>query len=130
MLPAVIAAGLLLLAACGSGERDFDAATLIAELNGAGAGLELGPPLESGGSGTEVTVVTLSDAGRSGATQTSGAIVILGDAAEAEAEFDRCESALSFVCFRAANAVLRFTGISAEQEQRISAALTSIQTPS
>ena len=116
--------------ACG-GERDFDAQTLVSELNDAGAGLTLGPPLDSGAaSEAEVTVLGFSDAGEpgSGTSQGSGAIVILDDADQARSEFERCEAAVSFVCFRAANVVLRFAGMDTAQRGRVSAALTDLQT--
>lgn len=118
----------LLLGACGSGERRFDAEGFVAELNGAGAGLELGEPLESGAADAEVRVVGFESAGRRSSQQSSGAVVVLEDAEAARTEFERCESAISFVCFRAANVVLRFAGISAVEQRRLSAALTELQT--
>lgn len=114
----------------GCGEEQFDAAGLVDGLNEAGAGLELGEPLSST-EGTAVTAVGFAEAGNGAAgdaERADGAIVILGDSEAAEAEFTRCENAVDFVCFRAANAVLRFAGISPEEQTRLTAAFSSLET--
>ncbi len=59
---------------------------------------------------------------------TEGAIVVLDDAEAASAEFTRCESAVDFICFRAANAVLRFVGITPEEQARLTEAVSSLET--
>jgi hypothetical protein len=125
----LLAGAALAVAGCGSGEREFDAETAIAELNEAGAGLVLGEPLATTIAGTEVRVISFAgDAGPvDGDGPGSGAVVILEDVAAAQAEFRRCESAVSFVCFRAANVVLRFAGIGASERERITAALRDLQ---
>jgi hypothetical protein len=125
---------LLALAGCSS-ERTFDSETVVAELNDAGAGLVLGEPLPSTEESVEVTVINLAPGGASGAGsqpadgpgETAGAVVILVDAEAAEAEFVRCEQAVSFVCFRAANAVLRFTGLGPAAQQRMTSAVLAIE---
>lgn len=124
--PAIALAGSLLALSCG-GERSFDAEELVAELDAAGAELELGETLPNDQEGTEVRVISLPGSGQ-GEEATAGTVVILSGADTAAAEFQRCQSAVSFVCFRAANAVLRFTNIRPEQEARVSAALEMIAT--
>lgn len=124
-----LAVGLVLpVAGCGSGERDFDAAGVVEELNQAGAGLELGEALPSTDD-VEVTTLGFTEAGAGeiGHEHGAGAVVILDDAEAARAEFARCESAISFICFRAANAVLRFSEISAAEQERIATALRSLE---
>lgn len=124
------AAVVLGLAGC-SNDREFDPEALVAELNAAGAGLELGEPLESTEEETEVRVLQLAsaegDVPRPGSDDHgSGAVVTLGSSVEAEAEFLRCEQAPSFVCFRVANAVLRFAEISPPEQARIANAVQAL----
>lgn len=123
-LLAALASGLI---ACG--ERNFDAPDAVAALNDAGADLALGEPLPDVAEGTEVT--TLSFANEEpvapGAEGSAGAIVILDGTEQARAEFERCESAVSFVCYRLANAVLRFSDISPLRQQQLAVALGSVQ---
>jgi hypothetical protein len=126
---AALLGGALALAGCGSGEREFDAETVISELNEAGAGLALGQALPAGTEGTEVTVISFdgdsepSDEDHGG----SGAVVILDDAEIAQTEFRRCETAVTFLCFRAANAVLRFDDISAPEREQVTGALRRLE---
>jgi hypothetical protein len=129
-----------LLAGCGEEERRFDAESVIAELNAGGAGLELGEPLTVTEEDVEVRSVELIEAeAEPGAEPSDGdedehghahgaaAVVILADSEKGLAEFQRCETAPAFICFRAANAVLRFTEITPEEQARISAAFVSLQ---
>jgi len=118
----------LLISSCG-GERSFDAEEAVAELNTAGASLALGDPLTSSETVGEVTTVTFTggEGPIDGDAHGAGAIVILDDTETARAEFARCESAVSFVCFRAANAVLRFSQISPSEQTQISAALQALE---
>jgi hypothetical protein len=127
--PAIALAGSLLALSCG-GERSFDAEEIVAELSTAGTKLELGETLPSDQEGTEVRVVDFSGSSTSprGDEATAGTVVILSDADAAAEEFARCQSAISFVCFRAANAVLRFTNIRPRQEAQVSASLEAIET--
>lgn len=119
--------------AAGCGERDFDAPDLVDELNAAGAGLELGEEI-SATEGTTVTTVNFAEAegeephAGGDHEHTEGAVVVLDDAEAASAEFTRCESAVDFICFRAANAVLRFAGITPEEQARMTAAVSSLET--
>lgn len=113
---------------CGSGEREFDAESVVAELNAGGAGLELGAALASDQGEKEIHALLLDGGGSGpGDEMPAGAVVIAENPESAEDEFSRCESAVSFICFRAANAVFRFSNISLEQEARITAALRSLQ---
>lgn len=124
---AALLAGAALAAGCG--EKDYDAEGLVAELNAAGAGLVLGQPLSST-EGSSVTAIDLAEGGggTGGAEHTEGAIVVLDDSEAASQEFARCEGAVDFVCFRAANAVLRFSGITPEEQARITGAVSSLET--
>jgi hypothetical protein len=115
--------GLLALAGC-SDERSFDAETLVAELNDAGAGLVLGETLPSTEESVEVRVVSFATGGDGGS---AGAVVILADVAAAQSEFVRCEQAASFVCFRAANGVVRFTGLDPAGQRRMTGAVLAIE---
>lgn len=124
--PALALAGSLLALSCG-GERNFDAEEIVAELNAAGTELELGETLPNDQEGIEVRVIDFVGAPQ-GDEATAGTVVILSGADTAAEEFARCQSAVSFVCFRAANAVLRFTNIRPEQEAQVSASLERIET--
>lgn len=123
-------AAVLLLAGCSS-ERNFDAAGVIAELEETGTYLELGEPFQSSDESAEVHSVSfVSGAGPlDGDAHGSGAVVVLGDREAAESEFARCDSALSFVCFRIANVVLRFSNISTAEERGITESLRQIANP-
>lgn len=102
-----IAAGALGLAGCGS--ATFTAEELVAEVNRHGGGLGLGEPLAAGRDGAEIHTLTLS--GRARAREDShaaGTLLITAGDDVALAEYRRCESAASLICFRAANAVLVF----------------------
>jgi len=115
--------GLLALVGC-SDERSFDAETLLAELNDAGAGLVLGETLPSTEESVEVRVVDFATGAGGGST---GAVVILADADAAQASFARCEQATAFVCFRAANAVLRFSELDPAGQRRMTGAVLAIE---
>lgn len=121
-----------LTAGCG-GERELDAEQAVEELNQGGARLELGASLQTAAEGPEVRVISFDDGSggaspeaASGREPGSGALVVLDDVEAAEAEFRRCEGAVSFICFRAANTVLRFEGLSPEEQARITASLQAL----
>jgi hypothetical protein len=127
---AAVAALVVAALASGCGEEQFDAAGLVDRLNAAGAQLQLGEPLSST-EGTTVTAINFAEAGGepvAGDEHTEGAVVVLDDAEAASAEFTRCESAVDFVCFRAANAVLRFSGITPDEQARLTEAVSSLET--
>ena len=109
---ALVAAGGLALAACGSDERSFTAEEFIDEANAHGAGLELGAPLETTQADAELYQVT-AEGGEEAAPELEhahggGSMKLTADAEAAEAEHARCESAVSLFCYRAANVVLIF----------------------
>lgn len=116
-----------LLAACGS-ERKFDAVSITAELNDAGAGVELGETLPASADGVEIHELNLDHAKEPGHVHGTGALLVLDDAEAAEEEFARCESAVDFTCFRAANIVIRFIGMSPVDQQLISDSVSAIGT--
>jgi hypothetical protein len=58
----------------------------------------------------------------------SGVVLILDGTDAARQEYARCESAISFICFRAANAVLRFSSITPAEQRRITAAVAALET--
>ena len=136
-IPAAVAAAVLalalagLLTACGS-EREFNAVSITAELNEAGAGVELGETLPPSTDGVEIHELTLDHAARekeeAGHSDGAGALLVLEDAEAAEEEFVRCESAIDFTCYRAANIVIRFIGMSPVDQQLISDSIKQIGT--
>lgn len=119
LIAAALAA--IVLGGCGSGERVFGGQELIDRLNDEGAGLVLGPELETIGTGSEVN--QLAFVGGSD----DGALTIVGSADEARSELARCDSAISFTCFRVANAVIRFEGMSDPEQARLSLAMMALQ---
>ena len=124
----VTAALPLLAAGCG-GETTFDAESVVADLNDAGAGLTLGETLPATTGGVDVRVVTFGSAPGvpAGDELGAGAVVILDDVAAAQSEFDRCQDAVDFTCYRAANAVLRFTAMTEDEQARVTAAVQAIE---
>lgn len=111
---------LLALAACG-GDRVFTADEFVREANEAGAGLVLGNPLTSTQQGVEVFDIGFADE-RLQATgeahdhsELAGSLTVAGDTEGALAELERCESAVSLTCYRAANVVLYFAGDPADE---------------
>ena len=124
----LLALGAVIALACGcGGERDFDAASLVAEMNVGGAGLNLKGRLDAG-RGAAVTAIGFDDrSAAAGDEPPAGAVAILDGADAARAEFARCEAAVSFICFRVANAVLRFSNINRAQLQQVTAAVTRLE---
>jgi hypothetical protein len=103
------------LAACGSGGT-FTAQKLVDEVNQHGAGLRLGEPLETTQEETEIYAIRLEGSapavpptGESSApadVHAGASLTIAEDNDAALAEYARCETAVSLLCFRAANALL------------------------
>ena len=125
------------LAACGD-ETTFTADELVAEVNERGAQVRLGERLTTSqdvelyalrlaGAGA-APGVPLGDAGSAPVdVHGGGTLTITEDDDAALAEFERCESAVSLVCFRAANAVLIFEGAVPNQDlARIETAVRSM----
>jgi hypothetical protein len=104
----------LLVAACG-GERTFEPDEFVGAANEKGAGLVLGEQLTSIEEGVDVYALSFADAATAQATGdeehehgTGGSMIVTDDAESATAEFERCETAVSLTCYRAANVVLYF----------------------
>jgi len=124
----------LAFVACG-GERSFDAEEFVGELNDHGAGLTLEGSLPNEQAGVEVYSVAIAanpgegeddhsgEGGHSG-----GSLVVADDGDGAIAEHERCEGAVSFICFRAANAVLIVEDGSRPQDiERVGAAIRALE---
>ena len=120
----------LLAAGAGCGEREFEEEELVEELNAAGAGLVLGEALPVGTEGIAIRSIAFEHAEEGGDSQThaDGAITVTADSEAALAEFERCEATVDFTCFRAANVVLRFTGLDPADRTRLTEALRSLET--
>jgi hypothetical protein len=113
--PAVIAILLaLLVAACG-GERTFEPDEFVEAANEEGAGLVLDEQLTSIEEGVDVYALSFEDEAAAPAAGddehghgAGGSMIVTDDAESATAEFERCETAVSLTCYRAANVVLYF----------------------
>lgn len=126
----------LLAAGCGGGgEEVYTAEEFVESINAHGASVTLGPVLTTNSDGVEILSVTLSElaaqpasAGVEGDNHGSGAVIVLEDSAEANAEFERCQGSLSLICFRAANSVLRFEGLFPAEQERITSSIEALAT--
>ena len=117
-----IALAALALAAvprAGCGEREFDAAEFVAEANAKGAGLELGEPLLSSRDETKIYAIEVEPAAATGEVgdpaaeadeHAGGSLIVAPDVEAGEEEYERCEGAVTIVCYRAANVVLALEG--------------------
>ena len=102
----------------GCGETTFDAAGFVEEANENGASLELGEPLLTEREEVEVHAVEIRPAsatgelgaGHAGEEHVGGSLIVSEDGEAAEAEFARCDGAVTIVCYRAANVVLAVEG--------------------
>jgi hypothetical protein len=120
------------LAACGD-DQTYTADELVSQLNDHGAGLELGEDLPFSREGLEVHALRFaadpSAPLPAGGEEEggSGSLTITEDADAGLAEFQRCEGAGAFVCFRADNAVLIFEDeLGSGQRSRLASALSAI----
>jgi hypothetical protein len=126
------------LTACGD-ETTFTAEELVAEVNARGAGVRLGEPLTTAQEDLELYALRLAGTGEAPVlppgeagsapvdVHGGGTLTIAEDDDAALAEYERCESAVSFICFRAANAVLAFEGAVPNQDlARIEAAVSAM----
>jgi hypothetical protein len=99
---------------CGDEEPTFDAEGFVAEANEHDAGLVLGAPLPSSRDDAEVRELSFIGTGAApgggGDVHGGGSLTVLPDPDEAHAEWQRCESSASLICFRGANVVLIFEG--------------------
>ena len=130
-----VAATALLAGGCG-GERTFEAGEFVEAANAEGAGLVLGEPLTSSQDELELFQVSFAEGEEEHAEEehsptehhhSSGTLALAADADAAEAEFRRCEGAVSLSCYRAANAVLYFEAAPDEPEvARVDAAIRDL----
>jgi hypothetical protein len=117
-----VAAGVAALG-CGD-EPAFDAAGFAAAANEHGAGLELGSELTTTEEGKSVHAIAFeeppgAEAGGAGADphgHGGGSLTVTEDDAAGLAEYQRCESAATLICFRAANVAIAIES-EAEPEQ-------------
>lgn len=124
----VIASGALAsLAGCG-GEHRFEAQEFVDAANDEGAGLVLGEPLSTNDPDREVYALDLSAQTASGTpVEGGGSLVITEDAEAGIAEHGRCESAVSLICYRAANAVVELQdGVAPNSLRRLDEAFTGL----
>jgi hypothetical protein len=133
---AALAALLALAAVAGCGEDDqrtFNASGFIAAANDRGAGLVLDAPLESSRGELELYELRFEGAGAGTAPQEAvhthggGTLVVAPSDEEALAEYERCESSASLICYRAANVALYLEGALAPGDiKRLEAAVGSM----
>jgi hypothetical protein len=124
-----LAAAIAILAAAlaaGCGETTFDAPGFVEEANSHGAGLHLGEQLLSTDPEREVFAVELT-AAVAASGHGGGSLAITDGDDAALAEFRRCESAVTLLCYRAANVVLLFESeIPAEGLARVEGAIRAM----
>ena len=121
-------------AACAETERSFSSAELVEKLNAGGAGLVLEEPLPSFREGVELNAVRVeehdeqaSGQGPSGGHEHGGGtLAIMADADAGLVEFERCERAVTLVCFRASNAVLFFEELDPVDRARLGRAFQGL----
>lgn len=135
MLPALVLAIVLLAAGCGGGERSFEAEEFVEAVNEHGAGLTLDGPLANEQEGVDIFAVSVTGEAHAErpaedphAHGGAASLVIAADEEVAAAEHRRCEGAVSFLCYRAANAVLIVEAeIEPDELERIGAAIRSLE---
>jgi hypothetical protein len=126
------------LTGCGD-KAEFTADELVAEVNARGAQVRLGEQLTTSQEDVELYALRLAGAGAVPAAPSGdagsapvdvhggGTLTITESDDAALAEYERCESAVSLVCYRAANAVLIFEGAVPNQDlDRIEAAVRAM----
>lgn len=153
--PLVVAAALLLALASGcNGEKPYDAGEFVAELNSNDPVIALGEPLTTTDTDQELYAVEVIEAAGEGEGQhaadevggegeaehaadeeegndesehgTGGSLVVAPDEEEAFAEYERCETALSLLCYRAANVVLRIEELAPDDRRRMDHAFIAL----
>jgi len=132
-LPPLVAASIatVVLTASACGETTFDAPGFIEEANSNGAELRLGDELLVTAEDREVFAVELAEPGEPGAEEGDGhgggSLTVTADADAALAELERCEGAVSLLCYRAANVVIAFEDVIPPEElERFEAAITKL----
>jgi hypothetical protein len=110
----------LAIVACGSSERTFTAQEFVEELDARGATLELGQKLSTDDPDAELYAVENPEEKHGGGHESEqaeeehghahsgGSLRVTESASRAEEEFQRCEGAVTLLCYRAANVVLVF----------------------
>jgi hypothetical protein len=127
-----VSASAVLFWAAACGDQDYTADELVTDLNDHGAALELGEALPSARDGIDVYALrfpTDPSAALKGGDEEGGggSLTITPDADAGLAEYQRCESAGTLVCFRADNGVLMFEDkLGAEERDRLASALEAI----
>jgi murein DD-endopeptidase MepM/ murein hydrolase activator NlpD len=129
-LASLIAFTSAVLASCGADDT-FTAEEFVSAVNAEGAGISLGEPLSSGDEGLELYALTLSapTAGGSSAgadLHGGGSLRVTEGADDAEAEYERCEGAVTLACYQAANIVVAFEGLTAEERARLDRAFSAL----
>jgi hypothetical protein len=110
----------LAIAACGSSEPTFTAQEFVDELEARGATLELGQELSTDDPDAELYAVEIRESAgheaaeeraaeeEHGHTHSGGSLRVTESESAAEDELQRCEGAVTLLCYRAANVVLVF----------------------
>ena len=133
-MPAAILVLCALFATGCGGEREFQAGEFVDAANEEGAGLVLGDSLTSIEEDVEVFAMEFAEDGdhaedepKGGHAHSGGSLIVAGDAESATEEFERCESAVTLTCYRAANVVLFFDAESTpEHVARVDAAIRAL----
>ena len=129
-MPAAILVLCALFAAGCGGEREFQVEEFVEAANEEGAGLVLGDSLTSIEEDVEVFAIEFAeDGGESEGrhAHSGGSLIVAGDAASATEEFERCETAVTLTCYRAANVVLFFDAESTPDHiARVDAAIRAL----
>lgn len=118
---------------CG-GEKVFTPEEFVEAANAQGAGVVLGPMLTTSQDGAEIFTVTLIESATGSPSSSTedfsgnGTLLALDDAEAASAEVQRCATTASLVCFRAANAVLRFEGLPPAEQDRLTRSIEALAT--
>lgn len=120
----------LVVTACG--EHSFEAEEFVDEANASGAGIELGEPLTTTESDTEVYALRIV-AEHAEATDGEhahgggGSLTVTEDSDAALARYEQCEAAATLLCYRVANVVLIVEdALSPEDRSRLDAAVSSL----
>jgi hypothetical protein len=147
----VVALGLaaLLAGLASCGERSFEAEEFVEEVNANGGALELGEPLPSTEPDTDVYALrpaegaspAVAEEERAAEEHTAeepaveehghehvggGSLTVVEDAEAALAKYRTCERAVTLICYRAANVVMTFEGLTTEQRSRLDSAVRAL----
>lgn len=121
---------------CGS-DRAYDAEGFVEAANAEGAGLVLGAPLASTNPDHEVRSVEVGEGeeeqtggdGEAAHLHSSGSITVTPGEEAARAEHQRCESAVTLLCYRAGNVVLVLQDdVPPEDRARVDRAIQALET--